>query len=309
MSPAQDRWLGFVGVSTAESSIQRVFPAWADALGLPTRTLRGYDVALDAPEQTYRELVQELRDDPHCAGALVTTHKMAVYAAAGDLFDEVDDLGQTFAEISCISKRGDRLRGQALDPVTARLALEEFLPPDHFARTAAAALVLGSGGAGTALSQQLGVREDAPAVVVCTALTEEPLEHARQVHARAGIAQGRIRYHVTAEDDDADRLVADLPPGSLVVNATGMGKDRPGSPLGDDVVFPEGGLVWEFNYRGPRDFLVQAHAQEQSRGLHVEDGWRYFVHGWSQAVAAVFEVPMPPETVDELSRIAAEQRS
>ena len=42
--------------------------------------------------------------------------------------------------------------------------------------------------------------------------------------------------------------------------------------------------------------------------LHVEDGWRYFVHGWTQVVAEVFDVPMPPDTVDELGRIAARLR-
>ena len=53
-------------------------------------------------------------------------------------------------------------------------------------------------------------------------------------------------------------------------------------------------MVWEFNYRGPLEFLHQARAQQRERELHVEDGWRYFVHGWSQAVAEVFDIAMPP---------------
>ena len=67
-------------------------------------------------------------------------------------------------------------------------------------------------------------------------------------------------------------------------------------------------MVWEFNYRGPLDFWHQALAQQEECSLHVEDGWRYFVHGWTQAVAEVFDVPMPPATVDELGRIASEHR-
>jgi shikimate dehydrogenase len=67
-------------------------------------------------------------------------------------------------------------------------------------------------------------------------------------------------------------------------------------------------VVWEFNYRGSLDFLHQAQRQRDVRGLQIEDGWRYFVHGWTQAVAEVFDVPMPPETVDELGRIAARLR-
>jgi shikimate dehydrogenase len=192
--------------------------------------------------------------------------------------------------------------------VTARLALEEFLAPDHFARTGGTALVLGSGGAGTALSHQLGVRSDRPQQIICTALTRVPLDHARTVHERAGLPEGLVRYETTADADQVRALLQTLPPGSLVVNATGMGKDRPGSPVPEDAQFPEQGVVWEFNYRGPLDFWHQARRQQDARQLTVEDGWRYFVHGWTQAVAEVFDVPMPPETVDELGRIAARLR-
>ena len=300
--------MGFVGVSTGGSSIRTVFPRWADALGLPTRTLVGHDVPLDSAAGVYRDVVEAIRDDPQHWGALVTTHKMAVHEAAADLFDELDDLAVTFGEVSSVAKRDDHLVGSAKDPVTARLALEEFLAPDHFARTGGAALVLGSGGAGTALTHQLGVRTDRPSEVICTALDRGPLDHAREIHARAGVPADLLRYETTPDADHVSRLLRSLPPGSLVVNATGMGKDRPGSPLPDDAVFPERGVVWEFNYRGPLDFWHQALRQQDQRQLTVEDGWRYFVHGWTQAVAEVFDVSMPPETVDELGRVAAQLR-
>ena len=148
-------------------------------------------------------------------------------------------------------------------------------------------------------------------------------EMATQIDARlrrAGSSLGQLAVHdrpayleVQQEIVDGYRQRIDdaraaLPPASLVVNATGMGKDRPGSPVSTDVRFPERGVVWEFNYRGPLDFWHQALAQQEERSLHVEDGWRYFVHGWTQAVAEVFDVPMPAATVAELGRIAAEHR-
>lgn len=300
--------MGFVGVSTGGSSIRTVFPAWAEVLGLPTRTLIGHDVALDAPTEVYRDLLTAIGEDPRHWGALITTHKMAVYAAARDLFDTVDELAHTFGEISCVAKRGDRLVGSAKDPVTARLALQEFLSADYFSRGGGAALILGSGGAGTALSHQLGMRGDRPAQIVCTALSREPLDHARAVHERAGLPSGLMRYVVTPGPEEVDRLVGELPPASLVVNATGMGKDRPGSPVSEQVKFPQRGLVWEFNYRGPLDFWRQALRQAEERELRVEDGWRYFVHGWAQAVAEVFDVAMPPATVERLGRVAAQFR-
>jgi shikimate 5-dehydrogenase len=87
-----------------------------------------------------------------------------------------------------------------------------------------------------------------------------------------------------------------------------MGKDRPGAPLTQHGVFPLDGLVWEFNYRGSLEFLHQARQQAADRRLTVEDGWRYFIHGWSQVVAEVFAIPMPHDTVDELARVAAAVR-
>ncbi len=64
-------------------------------------------------------------------------------------------------------------------------------------------------------------------------------------------------------------------------------------------------MVWEFNYRGSLEFLHQARSQQAARHLQVEDGWRYFIHGWTQVIADVFEIDMPAETVAQLSEIAA----
>jgi len=301
-------YMGFVGVSTGHSSIRKVFPAWADTLQLPTRTLIGHDVPLGAAAPVYRSLVQQISQDHLHRGALVTTHKVSVYDAAKDQFDELDDLAVVFGEVSSIYKRGSQLCGSAKDPITVRLALEELVPDGHFTATGAEVLCLGSGGSGRALSHQLGVRSDRPARVTCTARSEVKLTHLRDLHERAGLSTSLFRYVVAPDTDDTDALVAALPPGSLVVNATGLGKDRPGSPLSDQVAFPERGLIWDFNYRGSLEFLHQAQKQQHDRDLVVEDGWRYFIHGWTQVIADVFHILMPPETVGELGRVAAAVR-
>ena len=59
--------------------------------------------------------------------------------------------------------------------------------------------------------------------------------------------------------------MARLPDDSIVINATGMGKDTPGSPVTNAGLFPRGGIAWEFNYRGELDFMHQALAQGESR--------------------------------------------
>lgn len=301
-------YMGFVGVSTGSSSIMKVFPKWAEVLGLPTENLIGHDLPMDATPEQYVAMVEQIRDDPQHRGALVTTHKMNVFAAASDLFDELDPFAVSCSEISSISKRGDRLIGRAKDPLTVDLALDDFLPTDHFARTGAEVVILGAGGSGTALSWALAERADAPAKITVTARDDDKLHHLREVHRQHGTPDGLITYVRTDTVQDAAAIVAGAPAGSLIVNATGLGKDRPGSPLPDDVAFPEDAWVWEFNYRGSLEFLHQARAQEGARGLHVVDGWRYFIHGWSQVVADVFEIDLTPEIVERLAQAAESVR-
>jgi shikimate dehydrogenase len=300
--------MDFLGVSTSGSSIMKIFPQWARALGLPTATLKGHDIALGASRDAYRAAVEGIRCDPLDHGALVTTHKIAIYENAADLFDHLDESAHLFQEISSIAKHGGRLSGAAKDPITVQLALDEIVAGDHFEQTGGAAIVLGAGGAGNALSYQLGTRKDAPSRIIVTALGEPALQHAQALHERAGIDPGLVSYELTSTSPESDALIGSLPAGSLIVNATGMGKDRPGSPASDAVAFPERGIVWDFNYRGDLGFLAQARAQEQRRSLRIEDGWRYFIHGWTQVIADVFTIPMPPERVDELSRIASRLR-
>jgi shikimate dehydrogenase len=308
VTASDDSYMGFIGVTTGASSIRKVFPQWAQLLSLPVRRLVGHDLPLDASADQYRRLVNAIRSDPHHVGALVTTHKIGILRAARDLFDEIDDLAETFGEVSSIAKRGSRLLGAAKDPISVRLSLEEFLPDDHFSTTGGAALILGSGGAGCALSHQLAARVDRPWQIICTGLSAASLDHLRELHERAGTPEGLVRYHITPGPTDTDALLSSLPAYSLVVNATGMGKDRPGSPISADAQFPPNGIVWEFNYRGPLDFLQQARQQQAEQQLHVEDGWRYFIHGWTQVIAEVFDIDMPRATVDRLGHVAASLR-
>ena len=117
-----------------------------------------------------------------------------------------------------------------------------------------------------------------------------------------------LEYHHTPSPELTDVLMARLLPHSLVINATGLGKDAPGSPITDAGLFPERGLAWDFNYRGDLQFMAQARAQQREAGLIVEDGWIYFIHGLTQVIAEVLDVPIGLDKIDQLSRIAAEVR-
>lgn len=293
--------MGFVGVSTGQSSINRVFPRWAEILGLPTRELTGFDLPLDADRSAYREVITRIADDAAVTGALITTHKIAVYQSAADLFAELDDFASLCGEISSVSKRDGSLIGHALDPVTAGLAVEEFLPASHFRDTGGELLCFGAGGAGTAIIWYLLHRDDVPHRITCTDTSRKRLAALRFMLRRGGV---RTEITTVPVLGPADALVATLPPGSLVVNATGLGKDRPGSPVSDEVRFPHGGLAWELNYRGSLEFLASARNRQAEDELTVVDGWRYFIHGWSQVIATVFNVGLSTTIVQELADAA-----
>ncbi len=309
LRPATVPTFYFVGVTTARSSIMRVFPQWAQYLRLGECVIEGIDCRIHDSPDAYRKVVSFLKTDPLSLGALVTTHKIDLLKAARDLFDELDPYANLMGEISCISKRDGRLRGHAKDPITAGLSLEAFLPDGHWRRTGAEALVLGAGGSSIAITSYLMKPEhgdNRPSRIVVTNRSAGRLEEIRRIHERlnSGI---RCEYHHCPEPGQNDDLVNGLKPASLVMNATGLGKDAPGSPLTNAARFPEQGIAWDFNYRGELVFLDQARAQQKERGLRIEDGWVYFIHGWTHVIAEVFNVAISPRgpQFDELSRIAA----
>jgi shikimate 5-dehydrogenase len=312
LEPADRPTIYFLGVSTGASSIQRVFPLWARELGLGDAVLRGIDLPVGAPAEHTRRIVEFLREDGLGLGMQITSHKIAVGTAARDLFAQLRPLAALMGEVSCVVKEEDGLHGFAKDPVAGALALDAIVPDGHWARTGAHAVVLGAGGAGTALTwclvrQERGARR--PAALVVTDRDGDRLEHlagiARQVGADVPLELVRV-----TSTDETDAVLAAQPAGSLVVNATGLGKDLPGSPIGEDALLPRDAVAWDLNYRGDLRFLDTALQQAGDRRVRAEDGWTYFVHGWLQAVKEVFHVDVPtsgPE-FDRLSDLARQAR-
>jgi shikimate 5-dehydrogenase len=304
------RRFSFVGVTTGKSAIMRVFPLWAERLALGEVAMSGHDLAIHAPAGEYRALVERMKAGPLEAGGLVTTHKLDLFAACRDLFDWVDPYAELLAETSCLSKRDGLFRAHAKDPISSGRSLDEFVPRGYWRQTGAEALLYGAGGSNLAITIHLLLgrpADDRPTRIVVVNRSPGRLESMRAMHERMG-ADVEIVYVENADVRENDRLLAAALPGSLVVNGTGMGKDSPGSPVSDDGVFPERALVWELNYRGELGFLEQARAQEGRRALVVEDGWRYFIHGWTTVIEEVFDVPIGGALLDELSDLALSVR-
>ena len=311
--PAADKpTMYFIGVTTHQSSIMKVFPRWAEYLSLGDVAIQGLNFRWHDEPANYRRAVAFIKDDPSSLGALVTTHKLDLLSACRDQFDRLDQFADLMHEISSISKDDGQLIGHAKDPITSGLALEAFLPAGHWERTGAEALVLGAGGSAIAVTWyllQARHGRNRPARIVVTNRSQPRLEEIRRFHSGIG-ADVPLEYHHTPAPEMTDAIMAGLKPGSLVINATGLGKDAAGSPLTDAAVWPEHGIAWDFNYRGNLVFLGQARAQQRARHLQIEDGWIYFIHGWTRVIAEVFHIDVPTAgpRFDEISRIAASVR-
>jgi shikimate dehydrogenase len=304
------RRFGFIGVTATRSSINRVFPRWAEVLDLGAVVFDPVDLPVGADPARYEEVVDRIADDPEHVGALVTTHKVRLLDATRNRFASLDRFATLLGEISCISKRGGELHGAAKDPVTSGAALDAFVPPRHFGISGGHVLCLGAGGSGLAITVNLLTREDPadrPDRIVLVNRGLERLEECARVLSELGVSDA-VDLVENAAPERNDELMAQLPPGSLVVNATGLGKDRPGSPVTRRGRFPRHGLVWEINYRGDLEFLHQARAQQQEQALVVEDGWTYFIHGWAAVVAEAFGFDIDDATLERLSEVASEVR-
>ncbi len=293
--PAARPTLYFIGVTTGKSSIMKVFPAWADYLGLRDTEIRGIDFAIHDDPALYRQAVEFIRDDPLSMGALVTTHKIDLFHACRDLFDIIDPHATLMDETSCISKRGGKLVCHAKDPISSGLAIDGFLGRGYFERTGAELFSMGAGGSTIAITWHLmraARGKDVPSRIVVTNRSQPRLDEIKRIHEQVE-SEVPVEYILAPTNAENDAVLSGLQPGSLVINATGLGKDAPGSPLSDTAIFPESAVAWDLNYRGDLVFLDQANRQRQTRNLQVEDGWTYFLHGWTQVIAEVFDIRIP----------------
>ena len=300
----------FVGVTTGKSSIMKIFPRWMEALGRPEVVIEGIDHPIHDRPEAYRRTVAQIKYDPLSLGALVTTHKIDLLAAAADMFDELHSSARLTGEVSSISKRNGKLIGHAKDPYSSGNSLDAILSKGYFGRTNGHLLCFGAGGSGKAISLHLINKvhpADRPGKIIVVNRSQGRLDSLR---AMVESLETDIEFEYIQNDDPQqnDQIMQSLPASSVVINATGMGKDTPGSPVTDDGLFPPNGIAWEINYRGELDFWHQAMRQKDSRSVIVEDGWLYFLYGWTMVVAEVLHTEIEGPVFDKLAKIAEELR-
>lgn len=296
----------FIGVTTSKSSIMNVFPLWMKVLERPEVVIEGWDCKIHDDPEVYRKAVAQIKNDPMSLGALVTTHKIDLLSAARDMFEYLDPYALITDEISSISKLEGRLEGHAKDPITAGKSLDAIIGDNYFGRTGGDVLSFGAGGSAIATLLHLinkKIAGDRPKKFTFVNRSQGRLDHAREMVGKLN-TDIQIEYIQNADPHVNDAIMEKFKPYSVVINATGMGKDTPGSPITWEGKFPLHGIAWEFNYRGELDFMHQALAQVESRKVVVEDGWIYFVHGWTQVVAQVLHFELTPTLFDKLNEAA-----
>jgi len=300
----------FIGVTTGKSSIMKVFPLWMKVLGREEVVMEGVDCKIHDEPEAYRQAVAQIKYDPLSLGALVTTHKIDLLNAARDMFEYLDPYAQITGEVSCISKLDGRLEGHAKDPITSGASLDAIIEKGYFGRTGGEVLCFGAGGSGVATLLHLinkKDKSDRPKRFTFVNRSQGRLDHAREMVS--GLKTDiEVEYIQNADPAINDKIMEKFPPYSIIINATGMGKDTPGSPVTWEGKFPMHSLSWEFNYRGELDFMHQSLAQVESRHVKVEDGWLYFVHGWTQVVAQVLHFDLTPALFDKLNEAASTVR-
>jgi len=300
----------FIGVTTGKSSILKVFPLWMKVLRREDVVLEGIDCKIHDDPEAYRKAVAQIKYDPLSVGALVTTHKIDLLIASRDTFDHLDSYATITGEISSISKLDGRLEGHAKDPLSSGASLDAIIEKGYFGKTNGDVLCFGAGGSGVATLLHLinkKEKEDRPKKFTFVNRSQGRLDHAKEMVG--GLKTDiEIEYICNSDPLTNDKIMEKFPPYSVIINATGMGKDTPGSPITWDGKFPMNSVSWEFNYRGELDFLHQSLAQAESRKVKVEDGWLYFVHGWTQVVAQVLHFDLTPSLFDQLNQVASTVR-
>jgi hypothetical protein len=208
------RRVWFVGVSTSGSSAIALFPGWCAALGIDAE-LVPVDLA-----KAYRQLVGDLGADQEAAGAVVTTHKVAMFETSADLFISRDRSVDLFEEISCVTAGGGGLGANTIDPASVARTLSEILPRPV---DEASALVFGAGGAGTAVSAALLTDRTSTWNVTLTDTVDSRLAQAERIFSALSV-QDRATLVRAGGSEDNDDALSKAPPGSLSSTRRGWGR-------------------------------------------------------------------------------------
>lgn len=303
MGKFNDKVMYFVGVSTEKSIINAIFPKWMEILGCNVQ-LQGVNIPINASPHIYRECAKKISDSENVLGALVTSHKVAIYKYANDIFDVITDSAREFREVGAIYKTEAGMNGEATDIISVHNAFDNIFKKVNI--TDSDICILGCGGAGLALGYIiLKYYNNSFKKIIMTDTNVDRLEVVKQVLSVYD-ADNKLSFIPINRIDDNDDVINKLNKESYIVNATGVGKDLPGSPISCDIQIPFGSCLWEYNYRGDLMFMNIAQKQSKEKKLTLYNGFEYFIYGWTTVISRVLNIDISNDIFNSMKKIAME---
>ena len=215
----------------------RVFPLWAEHLGLGDVAMSGHDLPIHAEPERYRELVARAEGRPaRRRRPRDDAQDRPLRGVPRPLRLRRPVRGAAAARPRRSRSADGAFRAHAKDPISSGRSLDEFVPQGYWRR---------DGRRGAALRRRrLEPRDHAPPAAGAPAATTGRRGSSSSTAARGGSSRcapctsgsartSRSSTSTTPTRVENDRLLAASHAGSLVVNGTGMGKDSPGSPITD----------------------------------------------------------------------------
>lgn len=100
---------------------------------------------------------------------------------------------------------------------------------------------MGAGGSTIAITWHLMRQsrgKNVPGRIIVSNRSQHRLDEIKRIHVEVA-SDVPVEYILAPTAKDNDAVLSNLKPGSFIINATGLGKDAPGSPLSNAAIFPE----------------------------------------------------------------------
>lgn len=276
-----------VGTQPLPAALLDAYPKWARRFGHRSSAIVPVAAPSEADGDGYERFVEFLRDEYNAVGAVMVSHASTLFEHTRQLFDALDDDSGLLGEVGVAVRAPGTLSALAPAKSAAQHAYEYTFGKDS---DPPEVLIIGATGPARALALALSTTADksSPRRVCLTTLDGKSMTDMRQRIAELPEDKRPVLRHIESQLEH-DRLVTLLPPGSLVVNATGpVDADTP-SPVGSAALFPVNGLVWDLDAVGiSSPFLDKARQQRRERNLRLADGPVFYKFQWLTAAAAVF---------------------
>jgi shikimate dehydrogenase len=289
----------FLGVNTSHSSAHALFGTWCRLIDVEGR-LVGVDIPIGASKEAYQHFLETYLHRENVVGGLVTSHKAALFQHCRSCFSHFTPDAESLEEVGAIFRHGGAWAADAPDIRASTIVTLKLLSTPQWQSGAKRVAIFGAGGAGLALSVAIASLGERPSEIF---LTEQRSDRESTVHRI--LRQMNVANSIEVLPAKRNQgLLDSSPSGTLFVNATGLGKDAPGSPVLSFSKIAEKSLVWDFNYRGDLLFLKQAYEEAEAKNLVVEDGWHYFFCGWAHVMCNVFDRTCTPSVIERFAHAA-----